>query len=224
MRLALSIIALLASATTVAAEPWTDPTSVVSLEPPAGWIATGHPTDGLTYVVASSAASECHIVGVPRPQTAERTPYSVRFAAETPIGEANWAHVVGAFPDLFPGAMTLQSARVDTEQFWRVQRADYAVAGGPSVHAAIQFRPGLELWALCRTRSGAEESVAFDAIFNSVGTPQDAALQATAILQQEAAEEHGRGSRVANAAPRPPEQPYLGPDSGLTNRSTPGVN
>jgi hypothetical protein len=215
MRSSLTLVALFSLATAAAAAPWTDPTASITLEAPAGWSVTAYPTDGLTYAVAASASSACHIVRAPRAETAERTAYHIRVAAEAPITPASWDRVVRTFPDLFPGAVTLQSPTVETEQFWPIQRATFTVAGAPQVYAAIQFRPGLELWAVCRTSIGASDTAAFDALFRSIGTPEDPALEAQAIEQQIAADEHARATREFDINERPPEHHYRGPDAGI---------
>jgi hypothetical protein len=151
--------------------------------------------ENLTYVVASSASRECHIIGVPRATTAETSPQVIRIASLEEMDERSWMSVAGAFPDFFPGDAELAEHSVDTRGFWPVQRAVFNVAEAPPVFAAIRFRPGLEVWALCR--GSVSDSVdAFDSLLNSIATPNDTALQERAIADAAASDEFERQARA----------------------------
>jgi hypothetical protein len=205
MRFLTILLASAAFAATAHAAPWTDPSNTISLDAPAGWVVEPQAAEGLTYIVAASNASECHVVGVPRPSTAETTPYRMRTAAQQPLQQELWTQIAGMFPSLFPGQTTVQSNTVDTEPFWPIQRADFAVAGGAPVHGAIQFRPGVEVWALCRARNGQpEEAVAINNLFRSIGTPHDATLRERAEREASDAEEARRHSRTQALGDRGP--------------------
>jgi hypothetical protein len=204
MRFLMTLLASAAFVASAQANPWTDPSNTISLDAPAGWVVEPQAADGLTYILAASNASECHIVGVPRPSTIETPPYRMRVAAQQPLDTALWTQIASMFPDLFPGQTTVQSNTVETDPFWPVQRADFAVAGGAPVHGAIQFRPGLEVWTLCRARSGTEETVAVNTLIRSIGTPNDATLQAEALRQESDAAENARHSRAAALGDRGP--------------------
>lgn len=205
MRVLTILLATAAFAASAHAAPWTDPSNTISLDAPAGWVVEPQAADGLTYIVAASNASECHIVGVPRASTADTTPYRVRSASQQPLDAALWTQIAGMFPDLFAGQASVQSNTVETDRFWPIQRADYAVAGGTPVRGAIQFRPGIELWSLCRARNGQpEESVAINALFHSIGTPNDAQLQAVAEREASDAEEARRHNRTQALGDRGP--------------------
>lgn len=206
MRFLTVLLVTAATMATANAAPWTDPSNTISLDAPAGWVVEAPQAEGLTYVVAASAASECHVVGVPRASTADTPVYRIRDAAARPITAEMWTQIAGMFPSLFPGAVTVQSSNVSTDGYWPVQRADYAVAGNPTVHGAIQFRPGIELWALCRARTvgQTEELPAYETLFSSIGTPNDATLQADADRQQREAEEDARHRRTQMLGDRGP--------------------
>lgn len=205
MRFLATLLLSAAAVTTAYAAPWTDPSNTISLDAPAGWVVEPQQADGLTYLVAASNASECHIVGVPRASTADTPAYRMRNAAQQPLDQALWTQIAGMFPDLFPGAATVQSSNVDDSGFWPIQRADYAVAGAAPVRGAIQFRPGLEVWALCRARNGQpEESSSISALFRSIGTPNDATLEAAARRQESEAQEDARHRRAQQLGDRGP--------------------
>jgi hypothetical protein len=205
MRFLTTLLVSVAAVSSAYATPWTDPSNTISLDTPAGWVVEPQAVEGLTYLVVASNASECHVVGVPRPSTADTTPYRMRAAAQQPLDQTLWTQIAGMFPDLFPGQTTVQSATVDTEPFWPIQRADFAVAGAAPVHGAIQFRPGLEVWALCRARNGlAEETISINSLFNSIGTPNDTALRHAAEREGSDAEEARRHSRTQALGDRGP--------------------
>jgi hypothetical protein len=99
------------------------------------------------------------------------------------------AQVAGLFPMLLPesaGAATVTSNVVETSGPWPIRRLTYR-AGDRVTHAAIQWRPGLQLIAMCARYQGAEsESSRYDAIFRSIGHPNDAAWLEEARQQSQA--------------------------------------
>jgi hypothetical protein len=195
MRLISSFLASAAMCATAVASPWTDPSQTLALDAPAGWAVAAAPVENLTYVVASAAGQECHIVGVPRAATAEASPQVIRIASLQDMNERAWMSVAGAFPDFFPGDIEIAERSVDTQNFWPVQRVTFNVADAPPVFAAIQFRPGLEMWALCRGGSDDTAST-FDGLMSSIATPSDAALQQRAEADALASEEFERQARA----------------------------
>jgi hypothetical protein len=195
MRLLTSLLVSAAVCSAASAAPWADSSQTISLDAPAGWTIASAPADDLTYVVASSSASECHIIGIPRPATAETSPQVIRIASLNEMDERSWMAVANAMPEFFAGRPSVQSHRVDTAAFWPVQRADFDVADAAPVFAAIQFRPGLEIWSLCR--GGADDvASAYEALFASIGTPTDADLQQRAESDEASAEEYERQARA----------------------------
>jgi hypothetical protein len=205
MRFLMMAIVGLAAATAANAAPWTDPSGTISLDAPAGWTVEPVPTDGLTHIVAASAASECHVIGVPRASTVDTPAYRMWSAAQEALPRDTWMQVASFFPDMFGAHASVQNASVDTDRYWPVQRAAFGVPGGTNVKGAIQFRPGLEIWGLCRARAGqAEESAAFEALFRSIGTPNDATLQAQSEEGRRGAQEQAerrRDTALGNRGP-----------------------
>lgn len=194
MRLLTTLLVSAAFCASASAAPWTDPSQTLKLDTPAGWQAAAAPAENLTYVVASSSASECHIIGVPRERTAEASPAVIRIASTGEMDRRAWMSLTEAMPQFFPGRATVQTHSVDTSHFWPIQRAEFAVAGGSPVFAAIQFRPGIEIWALC-LGSATDTASAYDQLFASIGTPTDASLQERAESDTASAEEHARQAR-----------------------------
>lgn len=191
-------IAVFALAGAAVAEPWSDPNGRMTFDNPRGWAATLEPQADLTYVVTGTADNECHLLSIPRQETASISARDahragVNAAAFTP--EA-WARAAGAITPVFRGGVvTVTSTSAETEgQFWPIQRAELQSAQR-AVHGAIQIRPGFELMAFCQTYEGADPMALYEAVMRSHGHPNDAAWQA----EIEAAQ-------AATAPPSPPAQ------------------
>ncbi|MES1158865.1 MAG: hypothetical protein ABUL42_03120 [Terricaulis silvestris] len=164
-----------------AAEPWTSPDSKISFDKPAGWAVQPQPADGFTYILTGSGDAQCDLMSSPRPTTATTEGDLIRDAGKVAIAPEAWSSIVGVVPDVFGGGTaTLVSHDVKTDSFWPVNVADFNAPNGHVVHAAIQFRPGVEIWAFCQSNSGHDDAAAFAALLRSVGLPNDAELQASA--------------------------------------------
>jgi hypothetical protein len=202
---AIAALGLAALTGTAIARVWTDPDARVVFDAPASWPVTKERVPDFTYAVVGSAANECHIVAMPRPETATRTVTEVNHTAATPLAPETWVNVANAMP-LFHDQAVLVSQSVETDRFWPIQRAEIQSPDG-LFHSAIQLRPGVELWTHCKTYSGNDSAALYDNVIRSVGTPTDAALQAQG--EQEAA--------AAAAAPPPPPPPPPAPERRRNN-------
>lgn len=179
-----------------AAEPWLDPAGRLTVNLPAGWVVEPQPVQGeQTVVLAFNASNDCYFFGVPNPATAGSTAHAARNATAQIAPEA-WTSVASGVRDFFPdGTAQLVSQSVDTSGFWPVQRAELR---GPNktVFGALSARPGFELRAFCAATSGGS-AAAYDAIFASLGHPNDAAWRGEA--EQTAAEREAAAAAAAAA-------------------------
>lgn len=183
------------------AQVWSDPGGLLTFDNPRGWAASLEDQPNMTYVVTGTANNECHLLAIPRPETAgisarDAHRAGANAAAFTP--EA-WARSAGGITTVFRGGVAqVLSQSAETEgRFWPIQRAEIQ---GPSrlVHVAIQIRPGIEFMTLCQTYEGAEPLALYDAVIRSVAHPNDAVWQAEA--------EQAQRERDAQTAPPPPAQ------------------
>jgi hypothetical protein len=167
----------LAAAASADARAWTDPAGRVAFEAPDNWSIQDQQQTSMTYVIAGTANNECHVLAIPRAQTASMSVDAIRNAGgnDANYTDEAWARVGGAMTSVFSSAPQVLSRSEDTTQFWPIQRAD--LQGQRLVHAAIQLRPGLELQTYCQTYEGADDAAAYDALIRSVKTPTDEALQ-----------------------------------------------
>ncbi|QGZ94568.1 hypothetical protein [Terricaulis silvestris] len=170
-------VAAIALATPASAGPWSDEASHLAFVAPDGWNVRQLPAEGMTYILADAGSKECHILASQRPETAEISPERIRAGGETPIGNPAWAQIPGALPTVFAADAAVTQSSVDTSAFWPVQRADYN-SQGQVVHAAIQFRPGVEFWGFCFSRTGADDAATYEGVLRSIAGTTDAELQA----------------------------------------------
>ncbi len=197
---AIAAAALALTAGAACAQPWADPQGRLTFQAPAGWPVdvTPNPNASILHVVAGTADDECQFVVYVRPETASAAADGVRRGMSAAIAETAWLDVSRTMTRLFRAPATVQGARVDTAQFWPVQRATL-ISGDRTITGAMQARPGLEIWTFCLTYSGADRSALFNQVINSVGAGRDAEWR----TQIEAAE----AARAAAAAPPPPPPP-----------------
>jgi hypothetical protein len=165
-----------------AARVWTDPNGRLTFDAPAGWTVEPQEAPDFTYAMAFNADRECHFVAMPSTGSSTASAARVRQAGaeEGRFPADAWIRVANGVPPVFPGdSAQFVSQSIETSQFWPIQRAELRNAER-AVHSAIQIRPGLELWTFCMTFDGPDNVSNFDAVIRSVGTPNDAALQADA--------------------------------------------
>lgn len=147
-------------------------------------------------IVVGLGAFECQMFAVDNAQSASQPPDAVVRAYGTAITTDLWKRQADAFA-LYNRQGTVDSSTVDTSGFWPVQRAMMKSDDGTAVTAALQARPGLELWQFCTSFDGADHTPVFNQIINSFAGSNDAALQAAA---EAAIAEHNAKKQAAEAA------------------------
>jgi hypothetical protein len=177
---ALAGLTLAAATGVAAARTFNDPAGRVTFDYPDGWSVMDQGVANMTYVIAGTANNECHVLAIPREQSAALSVDQIRNASGN---DANytpeaWARIAGGIGGVFRAAPTVVSHSEETNQFWPLQRAE--LQGERLVHGAIQLRPGMEIHTYCQTYEGADDTIAYDALIRSVKTPNDAALEAQA--------------------------------------------
>jgi hypothetical protein len=190
------------------AEQWTDPNGRLTFNAPAGWRVQPRNAQGQTAVLAFNPTNDCYLFGVTNPNNAGNA--ATTRNATTPLSPDAWVTAAAPIRDFFEGSQpTFVSQSVDTSGFWPVQRAELR---GPSktVYGAIMVRPGTEIRAFC---SGASSASAYDAIFRSLGHPNDATWQgeandqAAARVAQEQAAAEAAAQQAAQQAEQQQQQP-----------------
>jgi hypothetical protein len=174
---ALAGLSLAAATGAAAAHTWTDPAGRVVFDAPDGWSIMDQRQANITYVIAGTANNECHVLAIPREQSAAMSVDQIRNAGANDANYTDeaWVRIGAGMNSIFSAPPTIVSKSEDTSGFWPVQRAD--LQGERLVHAALQLRPGLELYTYCQTYEGADPTGAYDALIRSVHTPNDEALQ-----------------------------------------------
>ncbi|MBL8545505.1 MAG: hypothetical protein JNL81_03530 [Hyphomonadaceae bacterium] len=177
-----------------AAEQWNDPGGRLTFNAPAGWRVQPQNSSGQnTVVLAFNPTNDCYFFGVPNPATANSSAEAARTTTAA-LPASAWISSAAPISDFFAGAPpTLVSQTVDTTGFWPVQRAELR---GPTktVYGAILARPGTEIRAFC---SGAASAAAYDAIFASLGHPNDATWQQAATEQRSTREAAAQAAQQA---------------------------
>ena len=198
---AIAALALAAGTAGASARTWTDPAGRVSFEAPDGWSVNPERPPNMTYVVAGIANYECHVLAIPRENSASSSPQAIRNTAanDATFTPEIWTQLTSGLTSVFrDGAVQVLSRSSEKDgRFWPIQRAELQGSERP-VHAAMQMRPGLDLLTLCQTYEGDEPTAAFDALIRSIATPNDAALQAQAEQQDQAQQ---AAAAAAQAAP-----------------------
>lgn len=167
------------------ARPYNDPQGRVTFDNPAGWstIASRNVNQSqYSYLITGTANNECQVAAIPNPATASHTPASVNTNAAdiTRFSNEVWTTSLNRFGEVFANnSAQVQSTSTDTSGFWPIQRAEVQ-SSEHLVHAAMEFRPGLEIVVMCLTYGGADPVSTYDAFIHSVGTPHDAEWQAAA--------------------------------------------
>jgi hypothetical protein len=177
------------------ADAWTDPAGRFTVNLPAGWVVSPTPhSTSHTWLEAGDAYHQCDFIGEPNSVTAGKEPALVRRTAadNTQFTSATWTALANSSRGVFPaGGVTFTSNTQDNAGFWPIQRAELAVAHGMGsppqdvgpIHAAFQSRPGIDLIAFCYMfidSDHPDNPAFFDPIIRSMGTANDATLQAAA--------------------------------------------
>jgi hypothetical protein len=130
-------------------------------------------------VLVGAADYECQMFVVDRPESASSPPDAVVRAYTTALAADVWKRSADGFA-LYNRQGTVQSATVDTTKFWPVQTASLRTDENKPVVAAMQARPGFEIWQFCTGFDNRDHTTTFNQIIASFAGPNDAALQAQA--------------------------------------------
>ena len=183
---ALTQIAVAQAPATVKA---TDPSNTFSFDKPAKWPGLDDMTKGATgpvkEYVSGTADEECYFVVIQRPENAAATPQQVNRAWATALEPAKWTAALSEQTLLRGSPATVETSGVDTSKTFPVQTA--VINGKNKVVAAIQARPGVEIWSLCTAYDGKDHTAQFQTIAASVSTPKDVEYKAAIDAQAAAA-------------------------------------
>lgn len=189
-------LAVAAIAGPALARPWNDPR--MTMDVPNGYTVVdgSHQQQAnRTYVETAAPDDDCAFWSTDA-QIANANVARTAISDEARFPASYLTQVAGMFPRIVPAGATVTSNTMDTSGAWPIRRVTYS-GGGKTAHVAIQWRPNLQLIAACTRYEGAEsQSSRYDAIFRSIGHPNDATWlteaqsQATAqTAQQQAAAE-----------------------------------
>lgn len=183
------------------ARPWADARLQMEVPNGGGWsvVDGSHQNQAdRSYVETAAPDDDCAFYST-NAQIANAAVARSAISEEARFTPQYLTQVAGMFPTLLPasaGAPTVTSNTVETSGPWPIRRVSYR-AGERVAHAAIQWRPGLQLISMCARYQGeASEASRYDAIFRSVSHPNDATWlteaqsqsAATAAAQQQAAD------------------------------------
>jgi len=167
------------------ARPYNDPQGRVTFDNPAGWstlVSHSVNQSQYSYLVTGTANNECQVAAIPNPATAAQTPDSVRTTSAdiTRFSNEVWTTSLNRFGEVFAdNSAQVQSTSSDTGGPWPIQRAEVR-SSEHLVHAAMEFRPGMEIVVMCLTYGGADPTNVYDTFIHSVATPRDSEWPAAA--------------------------------------------
>jgi hypothetical protein len=178
------------------ADTWTDPAGRFTVTLPHSWRVQPLSSTGHTYIKAGDADHECQIVATPNTITAASSPAAVRRAGgdDTQFTQESWLRLANSITPVFPNSSAqFLSRSQDNTGFWPLQRAELKSTTGvgnpplpiSTVHAGLTTRPGMDIMGFCNTISDPDyptpdNPALFDPILRSMGTANDATLQAAA--------------------------------------------
>lgn len=163
-----------------ATKTFTDPRSRFSFQYPASLpVDTIERPNQPMNVLVGAADYECQMFVVDRPESASSAPDDFVRAYTSAISVDVWKRSADGFA-LYNRQGTVQSATVDTSRFWPIQKATLQTNDNKPAIAAMQARPGIEVWQFCTGFDNRDHSAVFNQIIASFAGPNDAALQAQA--------------------------------------------
>ena len=146
-------------------------------------------------LLVGAAAFECQMFLVERPEFVDKATGDIARAYTPALAADVWKRSADGFA-LYGRHGTVVSATVDTAKFWPVQRASMTTDEGRPVVAAMQVRPGVDVWQFCTGFDNSDHTAVFNQILSSFAGPNDAAQQA----QAEAASAAAAAAEAAVAA------------------------
>lgn len=136
-------------------------------------------------IAVGAAAYECQMFVVDNLGSMGKAPGDVA-RAYTPAFTADaWKKAADGFA-LYKRQGTVQTNTVDTSKFWPVQRATLQTDEHTPAIAALQARPGVEVWQFCTAFDNQDHSAVFNQIIGSFAGPNDAAQAAQAASDEAA--------------------------------------
>ena len=147
-------------------------------------------------VLVGAAAYECQMFVVDRPEFVGKPPGDVARAYATAFAPDIWKRSADGFA-LYKRAGAVQSNTVDTSSFWPVQRASLTTDANKPAVAAMQARPGVEVWQFCTGFDNADHTAVFNQIIASFAGPNDAAQAAEGAAAEAA---HAAAQAAADTA------------------------
>jgi len=170
-------------------------------------------------ILVGAADYECQMFLVERADTAGKPAQDLVRGYSPPLTSEVWKRSADGFV-LYNRKGTVESATSDTSKFWPVQHASLRTDQNTPVIAAMQARPGFDLWQFCTAFDGADHSATFNQIIASFAGPNDAALQAAAeaavadraaqAAAAQAAADAAAAAASNAAAPKQAERPSRG--------------
>jgi len=195
---AVAILAVVAVASAQGAlKTYTDPQNRFSFQYPASLPldVVARPNQPVNVLVGA-AAYECQIFVVERADTAGKPADALVRGYSPPLSADVWKTSADGFR-LYQQRGTVQSNTSDTSKFWPVQRASMRTGDSTPVVAAMQARPGVDVWQFCTAFDDGDHTTVFNQIINSFAGPEDAAQQAAA---EAALAQRGAAAAAAQAA------------------------
>jgi hypothetical protein len=184
-KLALAATIALAAAAFAApslARPWTDARLVMEIPNSGGWSEVDGSRQSVqdrVYVETAAPDDDCAFYSVAA-QIANAAVARSAITEDSRFTPEYLQQVATMFPRITPEGATVSEQTMDMSGPWPIRRVTFR-AGDSVSHAAIQWRPGLQLIAMCaRYQGAASNSSRYDAIFRSIGHPNDAAWLAEA--------------------------------------------
>lgn len=179
-----AIVALSAAAlaSAASARPWNDARLVIDV--PSGYTVvdgTHQTAADRSYVEIAAPDDDCAFYSTDA-QIANVALARSAILEDVRFSNEYLTQVARMFPVLVPDGTTatVTSNTVETNGPWPIRRISYR-AGDRVTHAAIQWRPGLQLIAMCSRYQGAESAASrYDNIFRAIAHPNDAAWLAEA--------------------------------------------
>jgi len=201
------------------ADTWTDPAGRFTVNVPHGWRVQPMSSTGHTYIKIGDADHECQLVANPNAATATASPAMVRRAGGdvTQFTQESWLRLANSITPVFPNnSAQFLSSTQDNAGYWPLQRAELKSPSGvgnpplpiSTVHAGLTTRPGLDIMGFCYTISDPDyptpdNPALFDPVLRSLGTSNDAALQAASEAYEAA---HPPGQAPATPPPAQAQQ------------------
>lgn len=204
--IAAGALALAGAAIAQSATLWTDPEKSFSFDNTQKWPVDAMTPSGANFsrFVAGTANEECTFQSIPRTQSADRSPASVKSEFSKPLTPELWVQISSTVPYFSRDKITptIVEASVDTSGAWPIQIATLNGKDDAVITAALHARPGRDIWAYCQSFDGQDRKAAFLAVAKSVTTPKDAEFAAAEAAAAAAAAAEAAAKAAAAETPK----------------------